>query len=324
MRFPTENFQDLNTSVPPQEDQWNYYLRPRDGAVLFQIPEGECRIGKRAGLQNYLTPCRNVAREQAELLKKNNSIYIRDIFRHPRAPITINGKLVGEEFTPLHEKDSLMISGYQFDILHILPWEEKLHDRTTEKIAHRVPALEYEGFYTHTIGASRFVLRTAGQDKIECVASSAGLLRRNKMVEAGKYRLSFHFPGDDEPTIVPGLRGYFVDHGTRQPVASVEYRVILRDPAEYILRVENNEIWIKSYLDGSFHFYCGNEEVARFKRHYDPERKFASYGANFPMDYYAWCLESVSELARILILSIPLIGQFGVSPDYRLEELRKL
>lgn len=301
---------------PPRD----FYLRSRDGSYLFRVPDGICTIGRSSEMQDYFSNDMMVARCQAALEKTDNGyLFIQQTGLNP---VTINGNLVGYKspWTLLRGNDSLVIVGHQFDVIDVPGGELLGLDAVASARQNRDTVSEYEGFCTYATGVSRFVLRDLTGEKEYAVTKHA-LLHSTPCIEAAGSVWHFCFPGGDEPTIVPGLRGFIYDMEEKQ-VASVKYLIVWKEPCEYALSSPDGEILIKSYDDGSFLFFMHDEKIAHFRRCYDPAREYSDFGDVFPMDYYAWCVSRLSEVTRTLILSIPFIGHFGVSADHRLEELR--
>lgn len=296
-----------------------YYLRSRDGSYLFHVPDGICRIGRGSEMQDYFGEFTMVARSQATLEKTDNGcLFIQQTGLNP---VTVNGKLVGYDSprTLLRGNDSLVIVGHQFDVLEVPRGEVPERNAAASATKNRDTVSEYEGFYTYATGIDRTLLRSLNGEEYSVINDTLPHSVPHILAEGAEW--VFRFPGGDEPTIVPGLRGFFYDM-KGDSVASVKFLKAWGEPSKYVLSSPDGEIMIHAYYDGSFHFFMRDEKIAFFKRCYDPARKYSAYGDEFPMDYYAWCVSRLSKVTRTLILSIPFLGCFGVSAHYNLEMLR--
>ena len=133
----------------------------------------------------------------------------------------------------------------------------------------------------------------------------------------------FTFPGNDpEPTFVKGLCSFILDGQTRATVAKIRVvDLFMADysKSDYLLDSPDGEILIRSYSDSSYDFFRDNERVAGFAIRYDPKHRQRRFGIEFPAFYSAYCSEQLSEITRVLVLSIPFLRYIGIGTAGRVE-----
>lgn len=306
-----------------KRNKQDYYLRSRDGHTLFYIAEGINRIGRGEGLSDYFLDSMDVALQQAEFcVMGDGSLHIR---RTGLNPVTVNGMPLplDSSWYELCGCESIVVVGHQFDLITVPCGMKPEYLLITNACESRETVFEYEGYFTCTTSIIRYVMYDPNKGEEECEVINQLHPKKKRYAITGDTRFSLIFPGGDEPTIVPGLRGYFTDVETRDVLASAELFGIFNEPHEALLNCPDGDILINSYLNGTYDFYKGKEKIAHFRREYDAKRRYAAYGDNFDMNYYAWCVQSLSVRTRAVILSIPFMEYFGVSPHFRVEERQR-
>ena len=133
----------------------------------------------------------------------------------------------------------------------------------------------------------------------------------------------FTFHDDDLQTVWEKRPcNYIVDRKTYQTVAKISFvgdSVTRNSVSSYYIDSPDGMILIKSFADSYYGFFLENEKIAEFSIQYDPKHRLRRMGVEFPAFYSACCSDQISEITRVLLLSIPFLRNIGIGTDGKAE-----
>ena len=143
---------------------------------------------------------------------------------------------------------------------------------------------------------------------------------RDPLIYAAGIKWTYTFFESSFPTIVPGVRGYFVDLASQEKLGSITYGKIFADPEENEMDSPDGKIRILTYSDGAFQFVLDNELVAVMERKEDPKKTFMVERGEYPAEFHLLCSAKLSEVTMRMLLSVPFLGLYGRNPAHRMNE----